>query len=165
AAVSALVPAGGREPACAARRPCGGSGALAGLLRLLMLAFLGIGAQKAGTTWLYRQLSRHPRVRFPGGKEVHFWNARIERDSLDWYRALFSSDPALVEGDVTPAYGILEPTVIRQIHDAFPDLRIIFIMRNPVARAWSSALMALGRAEMTLQDASEQWFLDHFHSQ
>lgn len=130
-----------------------------------MLAFLGIGAQKAGTTWLYRQLSRHPRVRFPGGKEVHFWNARIERDSLDWYRALFSSDPALVEGDVTPAYGILEPAVIRQIHDAFPDLRIIFIMRNPVARAWSSALMALGRAEMTLQDASEQWFLDHFHSQ
>lgn len=130
-----------------------------------MLRFLGIGAQKAGTTWLYRQLSRHPRVRFPGGKEVHFWNERIEREPLDWYRNLFSPDPVLVEGDVTPAYGILEPAVIQQIHDAFPDLRIIFIMRNPVARAWSSALMALGRAEMTLQDASEQWFLDHFHSQ
>lgn len=130
-----------------------------------MLAFIGIGAQKAGTTWLYRQLCRHPRVRFPGGKEVHFWNARIEREPVDSYRALFDPDPGLVEGDLTPAYGILEPAAIRQIHTHFPDLKLLFIMRNPMARAWSSALMALGRAEMTLEDASEQWFLDHFHSQ
>jgi hypothetical protein len=32
-----------------------------------MLDFLGIGAQKAGTTWLYERLSQHPAVRFPAG--------------------------------------------------------------------------------------------------
>jgi hypothetical protein len=35
--------------------------------------FLGIGAQKGGTTWLYRQLLRHPQVAFPRGKELHYW--------------------------------------------------------------------------------------------
>lgn len=130
-----------------------------------MLSFIGIGAQKAGTTWLYRQLARHPRVRFPGGKEVHFWDARIETETVDWYRNLFDPEPGIVEGDLTPAYGILEPDAIRQIHGHFPALRVIFIMRNPIARAWSSALMALSRAEMTMNDASDQWFLDHFRSQ
>ena len=39
-----------------------------------MVDFLGIGVQKGGTTWLYHQLSRHPQIAFPGGKEVHFWD-------------------------------------------------------------------------------------------
>jgi hypothetical protein len=40
-----------------------------------MLDFLGIGAQKAGTTWLYQQLSQHPDV-MPciGGKEIHYFD-------------------------------------------------------------------------------------------
>ncbi len=33
--------------------------------------FLGIGMQKGGTTWLYHQLSRHPQVAFPRGKEQY----------------------------------------------------------------------------------------------
>ncbi len=36
--------------------------------------FLGIGAQKAGTTWLHRNLTRHPDLWLPPVKEVHFFN-------------------------------------------------------------------------------------------
>src|SRR5690606_5606591 len=43
--------------------------------------------------------------------------------------------------------------------------RLVYMVRNPVARAWSGALMALRRAEMKLEEASDQWFLDHFRSQ
>ena len=38
-------------------------------------AFYCVGAQKAGTTWLYRALSRHPEVHLSRIKEVHYWDA------------------------------------------------------------------------------------------
>lgn len=130
-----------------------------------MLRFLGIGAQKAGTTWLFQNLKRHPRVRFPGGKEVHYWNQRIQHEAPQWYQGLFSATPGLVEGDITPAYGLLSRERIETIHQRFPDIRVILIMRDPVARAWSSALMALSRSELRFHEASDQWFIDHFRSE
>lgn len=127
--------------------------------------FLGIGAQKAGTTWLFAMLSRHPQVRFPAGKEAHFWDYYLDR-GLDWYRGLFEppAQPGVCQGDITPAYAILERDVIEQVARAFPRVRLIYIIRNPVDRAWSSALMALQRAEMSIDEASDQWFCDHFRS-
>ncbi|MGB7267906.1 MAG: sulfotransferase [Albidovulum sp.] len=35
----------------------------------------GLGANKAGSTWLYRYLSRHPDCRMPDVKELHFFDA------------------------------------------------------------------------------------------
>lgn len=74
------------------------------------------------------------------------------------------SDPDLTEGEITPAYAALGLRVIRQIHACAPTLRLIYLIRNPLERAWSSALMALHRAEMTTEEASDQWFIDHFRS-
>ncbi|PIV73105.1 MAG: sulfotransferase family protein [Rhodobacteraceae bacterium CG17_big_fil_post_rev_8_21_14_2_50_65_11] len=34
----------------------------------------GIGAAKAGTTWLYRYLAAHPEVRLPAVKELHYFD-------------------------------------------------------------------------------------------
>jgi hypothetical protein len=45
-----------------------------------------------------------------------------------------------------------------------PNVHVFYSVRNSIARAWSSALMALERAEMTIDDASHLWFLDHFKS-
>lgn len=39
---------------------------------LIMLDFLGIGAQKAGTTWLYEQFNHHPQLAFPLGQGSAF---------------------------------------------------------------------------------------------
>src|SRR5665647_1032714 len=128
----------------------------------MALNFLGIGAQKCGTTWLYETLSRHPKIAFPGGKEVHYWDNPQAR-SVSWYIDPFANDN-LVNGDITPAYGILAPETIQQIHALLPELRLIYLVRDPIERAWSSAKMALGRAEMTLDEASDQWFMDHFSS-
>ena len=38
--------------------------------------FIGIGAQKAGTTWLYRNLRAHPQIHMPH-KEVHYFDRKI----------------------------------------------------------------------------------------
>ena len=127
-----------------------------------MLSFLGIGAQKCGTTWLYNALAQQAGISFPAGKEIHFWDHPGNR-SIDWYSELFS-DSSKTNGEITPAYATLSVEVINNIYSAFPHTRIIYLIRNPIERAWSSARMALNRAEMTHEDASDQWFIDHFNS-
>ncbi len=129
-----------------------------------MYKFLGIGAQKAGTTWLFRMLSQHPNIAFPHGKEIHYWNRQYPKHPPEDYLSKFISN-TLAEGEITPAYAFLPLETIKQIHHHAPDLRIIYIIRNPIDRAWSSARMALVRAEMTFTEASDQWFIDHFNSQ
>jgi hypothetical protein len=129
-----------------------------------MLNFLGIGAQKAGTTWLYEMLRHHKSILFPAGKEVHFWDANLDK-GIAWYDSLFAGEETgKVKGEITPAYAILPPNIISDIYHHYPHLHLIYIIRNPIERAWSSALMALERAEMMIEEASDQWFMDHFMS-
>ena len=128
-----------------------------------MWRFLGIGAQKGGTTWLYEQLRRHPQIGFPKGKEAHFWDRLEGLSGVPAYVNAFA-DPERYEGEITPAYALLSQEVIAEIRRAAPGLRLIYMMRNPVERAWSSALMALARAEMRIDEASDAWFVDHFRS-
>lgn len=127
-----------------------------------MLNFLCIGAQKSATTWLYETLLQHQGIAFPGGKEVHFWDGK-NNNEIDWYLNLFSDDD-YVNGDITPAYAILPKNIIQDIYGLLPHLRLIYLIRNPIERAWSSARMALERAEMARDEGSDQWFIDHFMS-
>ncbi|MEM9903657.1 MAG: sulfotransferase domain-containing protein [Cyanobacteria bacterium P01_D01_bin.44] len=132
-----------------------------------MIDFLGIGAQKAATTWLFKNLSTHAQVRFPAGKEVHFWDNshRLKLSGVDHWLSLFPpvAEP-IKQGEITPAYGMLDINTIRQIFAMAPQLRLFYSIRNPIERSWSSAQMALRRAEMIASEASDQWFIDHFLS-
>lgn len=129
-----------------------------------MVDFLGIGAQKAGTTWVHAQLARHPQIRFAPVKEVHFWDKEYAR-GYGWYEGLFPTPSRdYIRGEITPAYAILPPSAIREIKDHYPELKLFYLLRDPAERAWSAALMALRNADMTLEEASDQWFIDHFHS-
>jgi len=128
-----------------------------------MLDFLGIGAQKCGTTWLYTHLQTHGQIEFPVGKEVHFWDQHRDR-GVKWWLDQFAGNQARKQGEITPAYAILDLMVVRQIYKAAPNVRLFYSIRNPIARAWSASLMALGRAELRLSEASDHWFIDHFES-
>jgi hypothetical protein len=132
--------------------------------------FLGIGSQKCGTSWLYSQMSLHPQVAFPKGKECHYWDHCEHPDADTWVSSLQPSRRTtpdgrrVVTGEITPAYAILPTKRIRAIRERCPDIRIFISLRNPVERAWSAAMMAVVRSEMTPIEASDQWFLDHFRS-
>lgn len=129
-----------------------------------MLDFLVIGAQKAGTTWLYQKLERHhQKIVFPGGKEIHFWDLFRARGT-DWYLDLFSKSDGKLHGEITPAYAVLPPETIAECHSLFPDLRLIYTLRNPKERAWSAAKMDAMRAGMQVIDVPDDWFLSHFRS-
>lgn len=69
-------------------------------------------------------------------------------EGLAWYRSLFAPAGKRLTGEITPAYSALEANAIRAIHGAFPDLRIILLIRHPVDRLWSLLRMRtkLGRA-------------------
>ncbi|MGI8890358.1 MAG: sulfotransferase family protein [Chthoniobacterales bacterium] len=127
--------------------------------------FLCVGAQKAGTSWLYQQLSNHPDFWMPPRKELHYLNARghapikarewnrDERDVLFWeqlahlgekpqldlpgYGRLFACKDSRLSGDITPAYCLLADKVIEEVMNCFPKLKVIFLARDPVERAWS----------------------------
>lgn len=45
---------------------------------------VGIGAQKAGTSWLSEMLAQHPKVWTPPFKEVQFFNHRFIPEHRDW---------------------------------------------------------------------------------
>lgn len=128
-----------------------------------MLDFLGIGAQKAGTTWLAEMLSLHPDIAFPAGKEVHFWDDQRSK-GVAYYKHLFQVPNGKKNGEITPSYAFLPRDVIATIHQHFPAVPLFYSVRDPLERAWSGALMALRRAELQFEEASDQWFLDHFYS-
>lgn len=128
-------------------------------------AFLGIGGQKSGTTWLFSHLARHPGVSFPGGKEIHYWDWYHGR-GIEWYRAQFAAAPGgTIPGDITPAYAMLDARQVEDVFRHFPDVRVIYLMRNPIDRAWSGALHYLKIADMSVEETSDDWFLDVIRSQ
>jgi hypothetical protein len=128
-----------------------------------MINFIGIGAQKAGTAWLHANLRDHPEVWVPKQKELHFFDRihgsdirrvgrQVERKrrmritSEMHYIEIFSAAPDNArKGEITPNYCALGREGILHIKRMFPDVRLIYIIRDPVARALSSMRMRLER--------------------
>jgi Sulfotransferase family len=149
--------------------------------------FLGIGAQKAATTWLHQNLRRHPAIWLPPLKELNYfndlyiradriWTGRHRRDrgtqilrwhlehvpqkswnyrfiariadiidgdlSDDWYGAVFSlASPNQICGEITPSYALLPSTGIEHILKLTPNLRVLYLLRDPIERNWSQIRM------------------------
>lgn len=147
--------------------------------------FLCIGAQKAGTTWLYQALRQHPQVSMPPIKEIHYFDRgkrpyaldllskhaptrrrflRWLRDGLrsgwagwqeslwclrffclprsdHWYAALFPRCSGLIAGDITPGYARMDKDKVAHVQRLLPDAKIIYLLRDPIDRAWSQAAM------------------------
>jgi hypothetical protein len=148
--------------------------------------FLVIGAQKAGTTWLDRNLRQHRQIWLPPEKEIHYFDlprflpfatllvapiskarhwakARLKRDWAKvrsaeqtlswysryyfaprtdrWYRSIFAPASDQICGETTPRYATLPTKVIARIHNMMPDLKIVYILRDPIDRMWSDAAM------------------------
>lgn len=147
---------------------------------------LGLGAQKAGTSWVYAQLAKLPEFKAPNSKEMHIFDAvHLEECALFRRRVEKSFGEALLKGrshyensfvtkrmqmmlnqgeyfryyddlmdaehcisaDVTPSYSGLPVEVLRSIRAEFEKrsirTRVVFFMREPVARLESAIRMRL----------------------
>ena len=133
--------------------------------RLPLPDFLGVGAQKAGTTWLWENLRRHPEIFVPDKKELHYFDNKFDQ-SLRYYTRRFEEARGRIKGEITPAYGILPRERIGFIRAIMPRLRLIFLMRDPVERAWSQAVMDLVvRSGRALDEVPESELLAFLESE
>jgi hypothetical protein len=99
-------------------------------------SFLIIGSQKAGTTSLYKYLCQHPKILEAKKKEVNFFGDQFHQ-GIDFYQTQFPKlKPGEITGDATPEY-CLFPKIPVRVHQLFPEMKIIFLLRNPVERAIS----------------------------
>jgi hypothetical protein len=128
--------------------------------------FLGIGAQKAGSSWLWENLRCHPELYLPDQKELHFFDRRYHR-TVGFYASKFREAGNRLKGEITPAYSSLPPDRIRFIGDLMPNARILFLMRDPVERAWSHALMhLLDKVQVRrYEEVDPREFYAHFQSE
>ena len=114
--------------------------------------FLG-GTQKGGSTTLLAYLARHRQLSPPLVKEPHFFDdeQRNWRDpDTAAYDALYAADDGgRMRYDATPIHGFWPPA-LQRIHYYNPDARLIFLFRDPFARAWSHWCMEWARGDETL---------------
>ena len=100
--------------------------------------FIIIGSQRCGTTSLYSYLTQHPQILSPIKKEVDFWSWHFNR-GVNWYLSHFPPLPQgqhFVTGEASPSYLDFSDTPSR-IFSAFPQVKLIVLLRNPVDRAIS----------------------------
>jgi hypothetical protein len=105
---------------------------------MLLPNLIGLGAQRAGTTWLHDQLAAHPQVYVPARrKEIHFFDRYFDR-GLNWYSNFFPDEAAGCKwvGEITPAY-LYHPGSPARIAATLPDCRFLVILRQPAKRAYS----------------------------
>jgi len=57
---------------------------------------------------------------------------------LEDYLALFQPKESSLSGDVTPSYSALSEKDVERVRTALPRLKIILLVRDPIARAWSA---------------------------
>jgi len=98
--------------------------------------FVVVGAPKAGTTSLYNYLKGHPDIFLPHRKELLFFDSSFHK-GLPWYEKYFKhyrGEKAV--GDISPTY-MGNPFVPKRMRRTIPEARMIFILRDPVERAWS----------------------------
>jgi len=105
----------------------------------LLPNFLIVGAQKSGTTALHYLLRAHPEVFFPPDRnEVHFFDLDENFEKgLEWYESLFDTRQREVAvGECSPFY-MFEPAAAPRFKRILSDVKLLVILRDPVARAYS----------------------------
>lgn len=105
--------------------------------------FLLCGAQRSGTTSLYKSLCQNPGVAGPVlRKGVHYFDTGYHRGA-SWYRSHFPlrvslrGRPPLRAFESSPYY-LFHPLAAERIARDLPWARVVVILRDPVERAYSA---------------------------
>ncbi len=101
--------------------------------------FVGIGAQKAATTWLHNVLLEHNTVAMSEVKELNFFTANYDR-GYTWYENCFAESQGVkIKGECSPNY-FISGDAARRAWKYNQNLKLICILRDPIDRAFSNHL-------------------------
>jgi Sulfotransferase domain len=127
--------------------------------------FVGIGAPKSGTKWLWARLREHPDLFLPDEKELYYFNVESHDDPairnpnvdkpIGWYRAFFTTArPTQLTGEISPVY-LSSRTAPEGLHRVAPVAKLFVILRNPVERTFSDYLYRTQRGTIPLMSFEE----------
>lgn len=94
-----------------------------------------VGAAKAGTTSLCRDLEHHPDIYMYPSKETHFFSFRYDQ-GIDHYRSLFRPTGQKIVMEASPEYSTKGQTqrTVKRMLDHIPDARVLYMVRHPLRR-------------------------------
>jgi hypothetical protein len=107
--------------------------------------FVGVGAQRSGTTWWFDLLICHPQIRPPKGrrKELHFFDRfgaeQMYDEHVEGYHAHFRRRPGQIAGEWTPRY-MGDAWALRLIRRAAPEAKLLVLLRDPIERYRSGVM-------------------------
>lgn len=112
--------------------------------------FVIVGAMKAGSTTLWRYLTRHPQVFMPMEKKEPQYFSRDESFAKGeaWYRHLFQEAAAeQLCGEASTCYTRFPvyPKAAKRMADTVPDVKLIYVLRHPVERLYSHYVHEMSR--------------------
>jgi hypothetical protein len=125
--------------------------------------YIIVGAQKSGTTSLWAYLNEHPLISPALTKEMHYFDNNYYRGTA-WYRMHFplktmdderkSTSRETLTGE-SSAYYMFHPLAPQRVANLIPQIKLIFLLRNPVDRAFSHYQLKLRRRQesLTFEDA------------
>lgn len=118
--------------------------------------FLGLGAQKSGTTSLVHYLRSHPDIYLPAPKisnrkEINFFfHDNLYKKGTAYYESFFKHHAGKkAVGEVSPDY-LYHPVCLKRIKRDLGHLKFIIILRNPIDRAYSNYWMEVRRGNEAL---------------
>jgi len=105
----------------------------------IKIDFIGVGAQKSATSWIYDQLSYSNKICIPV-KELHFFSReRYQAKGVGWYESQFDCCSDRIKGEFSTSY-LYNKDVAKRIYINYPEAKIIVSLRDPVKRAFSNYL-------------------------
>ncbi|HET8600139.1 MAG TPA: sulfotransferase domain-containing protein [Segeticoccus sp.] len=106
--------------------------------RRMSPTFLVVGTKRGGTTSTYHWIVRHPSIApCRALKGTHYFDVNYGRGP-GWFRSKFEplSSGFQITGEASPYY-MFHPLAPARIARALPDVKLILVLRDPVARLWS----------------------------
>ncbi len=130
--------------------------------------FIGVGVQKAGTSWWHSLLLQHPQItpNRLGLKELqyfpHFLYSDMTEDSVSTYRQAFAAPAGSICGEWSPRY-FYHPLCMERIAKTAPDAKILILLRNPIDRFFSGLNhFQSARIEKMQLSPKERYFYEVF---
>lgn len=107
-----------------------------------------MGAMKCATSSLHNYLALHPQIATSTPKELNFFvEDRYNDLGIEWYRQQFDDPPdALVAGESSVNYTKAHrfPGVAERMHRHLPDVKLVYVLRDPLDRIESDWIHAVG---------------------
>lgn len=123
-----------------------------------------IGAMKCGTTSLHNYLAMHPNIFMSKNKEPNFFCAERDEHTINWYLNLFRNkeNHHKYSGESSIGYSKSHEfsSVPQRIKNYKPDVKLIYIVREPIKRMISEYQYLKWRDEIDSKVEINSYFKD-----